>query len=77
MIVHRKDTKKTAKSKIILPSRRYTTLLPKKRKNTKIINKSDKTKTNFYNKMQIIPHLASLKIKNISTNQYKVHTLLV
>ena len=77
MIVPRKHIPKTAKSKIISASRRHTTALPKKRKKHKTINKSNKTQTKIYHKIQIIPLLEAQKIKNISTNQYKAHTPLV
>jgi hypothetical protein len=75
MTVHNKYTSKRTKSKIILPKKPYTKLLPKKRKNTKNTNKSDKILTEFYNKMKFTSLLETQKPKNISIDQYKVHTL--
>ncbi len=72
MTVHKKESTR-AKSKIILPQKPSTTLLQKNKKNTKIINKTDKIKSNLYKKNRLNTISSSLKIKNISTIQYKVH----
>ncbi len=77
MIVHRKDTQKTRKSKIILPLQTYTTLLPKKRKTTKFIKKTDKIKTDIYTKIKHNNRANALKNRNITAIIHKVHTLLV
>jgi len=74
MTVHRKQNPKRRKSKIILLQKPYTTLLQKKRKNTKIIKKSDKTKTDIYKKNRLNTLSNPLKIKNILAIQYKVHS---
>ena len=63
MTAHNKHTPKRTKSKIILPKKLYTKLLPKKRKNTKNTNKSDKIHTEFYNKMKFISLLKRVKTK--------------
>ena len=77
MTLHRKQSQKTRKSKIILPLQTDTTLLPKNRKNSKIIKKSDKTKTNMYTKIKPNSRTNALKIKNILAIQHKVHSVLV
>ena len=69
MTVHKKESTR-AKSKIILPQKPSTTLLQKNKKN---INKTDKIKSNLYKKNRLNTISSSLKIKNISTIQYKVH----
>ncbi len=63
MTVHNKHTPKTTKSKIILPKKPYTKLLPKKRKSTKNINRTDKIKTNLYKKIKFTPLLKRVKTK--------------
>jgi hypothetical protein len=65
MTVHKKYTSKRTKSKIILPKKPYTTLLPKKRKSTKNINRTDKIYTEFYNKMKFTSLL-----KRVITKKY-------
>ena len=65
MTAHNKHTKKRTKSKIILPKKPYTKLLPKKRKSTKNINRTDKIHTEFYNKIKFIPLL-----KRVITKKY-------
>jgi hypothetical protein len=77
MTAHNKNTKKRTKSKIILPKKPYTKLLPKKRKSTKNINRIDKIKTKFYNKMKFNTIKASPKIQYSLTIYHKVHSLLV
>ena len=77
MIVHKKETQKTGKSKIILPLQTDTTLLPKKKKTATKKKKIDKTKPNLYKKIKHNSKSNSLNIKNISTNQHKVHIPLV
>ena len=77
MTVHRKNSQKTRKSKIILPLQTDTTLLNKNKKTTKNRTKREKNKTDIYKKIKYNNKANSLKIKNILANQYKVHTLLV
>jgi len=77
MTVHKENSLTTTKSKIILPSTTYTTLLPKKKKITINIRKIGKITTYFYNKIKINTVLVSLKIQNRSTSRYKVHSTLV
>ncbi len=78
MTVHRPDTTKTdskrVKSKIILPSKQHTKPLPKKKKTIRNNKKVEKFTTTFYIKIKFNTVLNSLKIKNISTNRYKVHS---
>jgi len=65
MTAHNKNTIKTTKSKIILLKKPHTTLLPKKIKKHKIINKSDKNKIKFYNKMKF-----TILLKRVKTKKY-------
>ena len=78
MTVHKiKQTETKAKTKIISPLKPNTTLLPKKRKKTKKINKIDRSKRYFYNPITILTMLAKSKIQHILVGQYKVHSSLV
>jgi len=77
MTVHSKYIPKRAKSKIILPKKPSATLLPKKKKNTKIINKTDKIKTNLYKKNKLNTIKTLPKIQYSLTIHHKVHSLLV
>ncbi len=76
MTVHKTDSK-GAKSKIILPIKPSTKLLPKNKKITASLNKVRKFIRYFYNKIQINTILASLKIQNVLVNLHKVHSPLV
>ncbi len=77
MTVHREYIQKRAKSKIILPQKASATLLPKKKKSTKIINKTDKIETNLYKKNKLNTIKALPKIQYSLTIHHKVHSLLV
>ncbi len=77
MTVHRKYTPKTTKSKIILPQKLSTKLLPNKKKSTKNTNRIDKIKTNLYKKTKFNTIKASPKIQYSLTIYHKVHSLLV
>ncbi len=76
MTVHKTDST-IAKSKIILPIKPSTKLLPKNKKIIININKIRKLSIYFYNKIQINTILTSLKNQYRPTNQYKVHSPLV
>jgi len=76
MTVHERESTR-AKSKIILPQKPSTTLLQKKKKNSKSINKIKKLTTDFYKKTKCTTIKASLEIQNRSIIQYKVHSPLV
>ena len=73
MIVHKKELKRE-KSKIILPKKLSTTLLPKKKKITINTTNMRKILMNFHKKNNISTILASQKIQNIQTHQDKVHS---
>ncbi len=77
MIVPSKYTLKTTKSKIILPQKLSTKLLPKKKKSTKITNRTEKIRTEFYKKTKFNTIKASPKIQYSLTIYHKVHSLLV
>ncbi len=77
MTVHSKYIPKRTKSKIILPKKPSATLLPKKKKSTKIINKTDKIKTNLYKKTKLNTIKALPKIQYSLTIYHKVHSQLV
>jgi hypothetical protein len=77
MTVHREYIQKRTKSKIILPQKLSTKLLPKKRKNIKITNRTDKIKTNLYKEIKFNTIKASPKIQYSLTIYHKVHSLLV
>jgi hypothetical protein len=77
MTVHRKQSQKREKSKIILPLQTDTTLLPKKRKTATNKKKTDKNKTDIYTKSKHNSRTDSLNIKNILAIQHKVHSVLV
>ena len=76
MIVHKKKSTR-AKSKIILLQKPSTKLLSKKKKITKSINKTRKSTTYFYKKIELNIIMASLKIQYSLTIHHKVHSLLV
>ena len=73
MIVHKTESKRE-KSKIILPTKLSTTLLPKKKKTTKKTTNMRKTSINSYKKSNISTVLVSPKIQNIPRNLDKVHS---
>ena len=74
MTVHRKDTQKEVKSKIILPLISSAILLPKNRKIKKKSNNTTQITIDSYTKTKINTNTTSLKIQNISTKLYKVHS---
>lgn len=76
MTVHEREETRT-KSKIILPQKLSTILLPKKKKSTKSINKTKKIIINFCKKSKVNTIKGSLKIQYSLTIHHKVHSLLV
>ena len=73
MIVHKTESKRE-KSKIILPTKPSTTLLPKKKKTATNTTNMRKISINSYKKSNISTVLASPKIQDIPTYQDKVHS---
>jgi len=76
MTAHKIDSK-SVKSKIILPIKPSTKVLPKNKKITISLNKMREITTHFYNKIQIKTISTSSKLQYRPTNQYKVHSMLV
>lgn len=80
MTVHSLTTKTDStrvKSKIILPLKPSTKLLPKNIKITTKSNKIGKFTIYFYNKIKINTVLATPNIQNRPIKRYKVHSTLV
>jgi hypothetical protein len=68
MTVHKKQSQKRRKSKIILPLQTNTTLLPKKRKTATNKKKTDKTKTDIYTKIKLPQQSRHTKHQKYSSN---------